>query len=100
MDDLVVFCDRDSLEAGLLAEFIQSRRVPQSLFYLMNGADSFYSYRNLEVDQIPWREEYEFFFIHPPVSLDEESEHRLHQSGVWQCASREATAQTPSPRWF
>ncbi len=61
MDDLVVFCDRDSLEAGLLAEFIQNRRVPQNLFYLMNGADSFYSYRNLEVDQIPWREEYEFF---------------------------------------
>ncbi len=61
MDDLVVFCDRDSLEAGLMAEFIQSRRVPQNLFYLMNGADSFYSYRNLEVDQIPWREEYEFF---------------------------------------
>lgn len=61
MDDLVVFYDRDSLEAGYLAEFIQNRRVPQNLFYLMDGAGSFYSYRNAEVDQIPWREEYEFF---------------------------------------
>ncbi len=61
MDESVVFCDRDSLEAGYLVEFLKNRRVPQNLFYLVNGADSFYSYRNAEVEQIPWREEYEFF---------------------------------------
>lgn len=61
MDELVVFCDRDSLEAEYLAEFLASRRVPQNLFYLMNGASSFYSYRNDELKQILWNEEYDFF---------------------------------------
>ncbi|MCU0519857.1 MAG: L-histidine N(alpha)-methyltransferase [Anaerolineae bacterium] len=61
MGDLVVFCDRDSLETRYLTEFLSERRVPQNLFYLMNGADSFYSYRNAEVEQIPWRQEYDFF---------------------------------------
>ncbi|MBN1250016.1 MAG: L-histidine N(alpha)-methyltransferase [Anaerolineae bacterium] len=61
MDELVVFCDRDSLEAEYLTEFVSNRRVPQNLFYLMNGADSFYSYRNGELELIPWRQEYDFF---------------------------------------
>lgn len=65
MRELLVFCDRESLETDYLAEFIETKRVPQNLFYLLNGASSFYSYRNRDLAQIAWQDEYRFFARQP-----------------------------------
>ncbi|MGC9468039.1 MAG: class I SAM-dependent methyltransferase [Anaerolineae bacterium] len=61
MPERITFCDPNSLEADYLAAFLAERRVPQNLFYLLNGADSFYSYRNADLAEIAWQDEYRFF---------------------------------------
>jgi hypothetical protein len=61
MGELVVFCDPETLQSDYLTEFLVERRVPQNLFYLLNGAGAFYSYRNAEVAEIAWQEELAFF---------------------------------------
>ncbi|MGC9520488.1 MAG: class I SAM-dependent methyltransferase [Anaerolineae bacterium] len=64
-EEFVTFCDRDSLEADYLAEFLETKRVPQNLFYLLDGADSFYTYRDADVQQIAWQDECAFFEEQP-----------------------------------
>ncbi len=64
-EEFVAFCDRDSLEADYLAEFLETKRVPQNLFYLLEGAHSFYTYRNADVAQIAWQDECAFFEEQP-----------------------------------
>jgi hypothetical protein len=71
MRELLVFCDRESLETDYLAEFVETKRVPQNLFYLLNGATSFYSYRNHDLAQIAWQDEYRFFARQPFWSRDQ-----------------------------
>ena len=61
MRERLVFCDLDTLENKYLSEFISQGRVPQNLFYLLNGATAFYSYRNGDLAQIAWEDEYRFF---------------------------------------
>ncbi len=61
MRERLVFCDYDTLETNYLREFISQGRVPQILFYLLNGATAFYSYRNGDLAQIAWEDEYRFF---------------------------------------
>jgi uncharacterized SAM-dependent methyltransferase len=61
MSELVVFCDLETLQSDYSAEFLSKRRVPQNLFYFLNGAGAFYSYRNAEVAEIAWQEEVAFF---------------------------------------
>ena len=61
MRERLVFCDYDTLETNYLSEFVSQGRVPQNLFYLLNGATAFYSYRNGDLAQIAWEDEYRFF---------------------------------------
>lgn len=61
MRERLVFCDSSTLETNYLSEFIAQGCVPQNLFYLLNGANVFYSYRNGDVAQIAWEDEYRFF---------------------------------------
>jgi uncharacterized SAM-dependent methyltransferase len=61
MGELVVFCDPETLQSDYLAALISERRVPQNLFYFLNGAGVFYSYRSAEVAEIAWQEELAFF---------------------------------------
>jgi len=61
MRECLLFCDQDTLEATYLREFISEGRVPQNLFYLLNGATVFYSYRNEDIEQIAWEDEVRFF---------------------------------------
>jgi hypothetical protein len=42
-------------------EFLRTKRVPQNLFYVVDGANSFYSYRDEDLAKINWRDEYRFF---------------------------------------
>jgi len=64
MRECLLFCDQDTLEATYLREFISEGRVPQNLFYLLNGASVFYSYRNEDIEQIAWEDEVRFFGDH------------------------------------
>ncbi len=64
MTELVAFCDPDSLESEYLATVLAERRVPQNLFYLLDGAGSFYTYRSEDLMQIAWQDEYQFFVRH------------------------------------
>ncbi len=61
MRERLVFCDYDTLETNYLREFISQGCVPQNLFYLLNGATAFYSYRDDDLAQIAWEDEYRFF---------------------------------------
>ncbi len=65
MVEQLFFCDPDSLKVDYLTEFLAERRVPQNLFYLLNGANAFYAYRNADLAQIAWQEEYDFFVKQP-----------------------------------
>jgi hypothetical protein len=58
---VVRFCDPDALEQRYLAEFLSEGRVPNNLFYLLNGANAFYSYRNADLAEIAWHDEVAFF---------------------------------------
>ncbi len=65
MGELVVFCDPETLQSDYLAEFLAERRVPQNLFYQLDGANTFYTYRNSDLAQIAWRDEFDFFKRQP-----------------------------------
>lgn len=58
---VVQFCDPDALAQRYLAEFLSEGRVPNNLFYLLNGANAFYSYRNADLAEIAWHDEVAFF---------------------------------------
>jgi hypothetical protein len=58
---VVRFCDPDTLERHYLMEFLSEGRVPHNLFYLLNGANAFYSYRNADLAEIAWHDEVAFF---------------------------------------
>ncbi|MBN1246024.1 MAG: L-histidine N(alpha)-methyltransferase [Anaerolineae bacterium] len=61
MRSYVEFCDPDTLERSYLMAFLSDGRVPQNLFYLLNGANAFYTYRNADLAEIAWRDEVAFF---------------------------------------
>lgn len=61
MREHVQFCDPETLERTYLSEFLADGRVPQNLFYLLNGANAFYAYRNADLAEIAWRDELAFF---------------------------------------
>ena len=65
MPERLTFCDPDRLQGDYLAEFLAEKRVPQNLFYLLNGASSFYSYRSDELAQIGSHDELLFFRQQP-----------------------------------
>lgn len=65
MTEFVVFCDPETLQADYLSEFLAERRVPQILFYQLDGAHAFYTYRNQDLAEIAWREEFDFFAAQP-----------------------------------
>ncbi|MGC9348697.1 MAG: L-histidine N(alpha)-methyltransferase [Anaerolineae bacterium] len=65
MRQQMVFCDRETLEQRYVAEFLRTKRVPQNLFYIVDGATSFYSYRDRDLAKINWRDEYRFFERQP-----------------------------------
>jgi SAM-dependent methyltransferase len=65
MSEYLVFCDPDSLEADYLGAFLRERRIPQNLFYHLDGAQSFYSYRSHDIAQIAWEDESQFFQQQP-----------------------------------
>lgn len=71
MQEKLVFCDPENLEADYIEEFLETKRVPQNLFYLLNGAASFYTYRNTDISQIDWNSEYRFFKQQPFWSPDQ-----------------------------
>ncbi len=70
MPEHLTFCDPQRLEGDYLAEFLATKRVPQNLFYLLNGASSFYSYRSTELAQIGSHDELRFFRRQPFWSPD------------------------------
>ena len=70
MGEMVVFCDPETLQSDYLAEFLTKRRVPQNLFYQLDGASTFYTYRNTDLAQIAWQDEFDFFRRQPFWSRD------------------------------
>jgi hypothetical protein len=65
MSERLTFCDPERLEGDYLTEFLATKRVPQNLFYLLNGATSFYSYRSAELAQIGSHDELRFLRHQP-----------------------------------
>jgi hypothetical protein len=65
MPERVTFCDPERLAEDYLNEFLAEKRVPQNLFYLLNGASSFYSYRSAELAEIGSHDELRFFRQQP-----------------------------------
>lgn len=61
MTDIIIVSSEHELENNYLAEFQQHRRVKQNLFYTTEGAQSFYTYRGADIEQIKWQDEYTFF---------------------------------------
>jgi len=56
---IVVSPDRD-LEIDYLTEFQRTKKVEQNLFYTTEGAETFYTYRDADLEQIKWEDEYAF----------------------------------------
>jgi hypothetical protein len=65
MPERLTFCDPERLQGDYLSEFLAEKRVPQNLFYLLNGANSFYSYRSAELSEIGSHNELRFFRQQP-----------------------------------
>lgn len=65
MLERLTFCDPERLQGDYLAEFLATKRVPQNLFYLLNGATSFYTYRTEELHKIGTEDEARFFRQQP-----------------------------------
>ena len=61
MTDIMVVSLEHELESDYLTEFQQHKRVKQNLFYTTGGAQSFYTYRGADIEQIKWQDEYAFF---------------------------------------
>lgn len=61
MGQPIVVSPEYDLEIDYLAEFQRTRKVRQNLFYLTEGAESFYAYRSEDLEQIKWQDEYAFF---------------------------------------
>jgi hypothetical protein len=65
--------DQTELECEYLECFLETRCVPQNLFYLLGGATSFAYYRNRDLMQIAWENEARFL----------ESELSLIEDDLW-----------------
>jgi hypothetical protein len=68
--DILVWTPQQNLEQGYLQRFQESKTVCQNLFYTANGASSFYSYRQVDLQEINWEDEYRFFLRQPFWSPD------------------------------
>lgn len=60
-DKILVWTPQQKLEQSYLQAFRQSKKVCQNLFYTADGASSFYTYRQEDLRQINWKDEYRFF---------------------------------------
>ncbi|HHE71023.1 MAG TPA: hypothetical protein ENL34_01905 [Chloroflexi bacterium] len=60
MPKFLTFHDLADLATDYCAELAHTRRLPQNLFYFLEGAQSFYAYRNSDVNQIAWEDEVRF----------------------------------------
>ncbi|HQE92858.1 MAG TPA: class I SAM-dependent methyltransferase [Anaerolineae bacterium] len=65
MDDIMVLAETPDLEFDYLADFQQHKKVRQNLFYTLEGAETFYTYRGEELQEISTDDEYAFFARQP-----------------------------------
>ncbi|MGC9393241.1 MAG: class I SAM-dependent methyltransferase [Anaerolineae bacterium] len=65
MDEIIVLTEGSDLEIDYLADFQQHKKVRQNLFYTLEGAETFYTYRGEELQEIRSDDEYAFFARQP-----------------------------------
>lgn len=65
MEDIVVLAEAPDLEFDYLSDFQQHKKVRQNLFYTTEGAETFYTYRGEELQEIRSDDEYTFFTRQP-----------------------------------
>lgn len=65
MNNIVVLAEESDLEIDYLADFQQHKKVRQNLFYTLEGAETFYTYRGEELQEIRSEDEYAFFSRQP-----------------------------------
>ncbi len=65
MDEIIVLAEAPELEFDYLADFQQHKKVRQNLFYTMEGAETFYTYRGAELAEICSDDEWAFFARQP-----------------------------------
>ncbi|HNT76589.1 MAG TPA: L-histidine N(alpha)-methyltransferase [Anaerolineae bacterium] len=65
MAQVIVVSPEYELETDYLTEFQRTRKIRQNLFYLMDGAESFYTYRGEDFKALKWQDEYAFFAQQP-----------------------------------
>jgi len=65
MDEIVVLAEAPDLEIDYLADFQQHKKVRQNLFYTTEGAETFYTYRGAELEEIRSDDEHAFFARQP-----------------------------------
>ena len=61
MRDIIEFVNDDVLTIDYLADLQQHKRVRQNLFYTTEGAETFYTYRGSDLEEIRWEDEVAFF---------------------------------------
>jgi uncharacterized SAM-dependent methyltransferase len=61
MDEIIVLAEAPDLEIDYLADFQQHKKVRQNLFYTTEGAETFYTYRGAELQEICSDDECAFF---------------------------------------
>ncbi|MBN2389953.1 MAG: L-histidine N(alpha)-methyltransferase [Anaerolineae bacterium] len=70
MDEIIVLTEGPDLEIDYLADFQQHKKVRQNLFYTTEGAETFYTYRGEELQEIHSDDECAFFARQPLWSED------------------------------
>ncbi|MFN2111099.1 MAG: L-histidine N(alpha)-methyltransferase [Anaerolineae bacterium] len=71
MDEIIELTEGLDLEIDYLADFKQHKKVRQNLFYTTEGAETFYTYRGEELQEIRSDDEYQFFAKQPFLSLEQ-----------------------------
>ena len=71
MDEIIVLAEGPDLEIDYLADFQQHKKVRQNLFYTTEGAETFYTYRGEELQEIRSDDEYAFFARQPFWTADQ-----------------------------
>ena len=57
----IIVTPEAALETQYLTDFQRKKLVQQNLFYTESGAESFYTYRNADFEEIRWEDEVAFF---------------------------------------
>ena len=61
MNEIVTLAEVADFEIDYLADFQKYKKVRQNLFYTLKGAETFYTYRGAELQQMHSEDEYAFF---------------------------------------